>query len=61
MTVQPAFARSREGRLRRAIAVMRRRLSEQRELLLTPRLELASVRHAARSHWRLEAMRRQLR
>ena len=43
------------------IAVMRQRLHDQRELLLAPRLELVPVRHATRSHARLEAMRRQLR
>jgi hypothetical protein len=61
MTTEREFARSREGRLRHVISVMRQRLHDQRELLLAPRLELVPVRHATRSHARLEAMRRQLR
>jgi hypothetical protein len=60
MTTEREFATSREGRLRRAIAVMRRRLSEERELLLAPRLEPAPIRLSARNR-RLEAVRRQLR
>jgi hypothetical protein len=40
---------------------MRRRLREQRELLMAPRLELAPARHPTRFNWRLEAVRRQLR
>jgi hypothetical protein len=61
MKADQEFATSREGRLQRAVAVMRRRLREERELLLAPRLELVPLRHAVRGHGRLEATRRQLR
>jgi hypothetical protein len=48
-------------RLHRAIAAVRRRISAERDLLVSPRLELVAARHLFRSQQRLEVLRRQLR
>jgi hypothetical protein len=40
---------------------MQQRMREQRGMLLAPRQELAAARQLARTHRRLEVMRRQLR
>jgi hypothetical protein len=47
--------------LRRAIAVLLHRVQGEREMLCSPRLEVAAARQMVRSRRRLEVLRSQLR
>jgi hypothetical protein len=61
MTIRHRLPKARVQRLRRAIAAVRRRITEERELLLSPRTELAAARQLLRSHRHLQVLRSQLR
>jgi len=60
MTIRRRIPKARARRLRSAIAAVRRRISDERELLFSPLMELAAARQLARSHRHLEVLRRQL-
>ena len=61
MNAATGYPLSRRQRIRRTIATLQQRMRDQRDLLVSPRQELAAARQMARSHRRLEVMRRQLR
>jgi len=61
MNMGVTFPVARRRRLRQAIAAIRSRIRRERELLFSPRLELAAARQMVRSHHRLEVLRSQLR
>jgi hypothetical protein len=60
MNMRVTFPVARRRRLHRAIAAISSRIRREKELLCSPRLELAAARQMVRSHRRLEVLRSQL-